>query len=107
MLRTAPAKSKLSLFAMMMQKILGTSFTSKKMTGVYLMKARCFARSHRLDSGNGNETRCFVCDNRVFRVGRVSPELIMLICENCGESHMIEADSDKGKIYLKFWSSEV
>ncbi len=71
------------------------------------MKAKCFAKSHRSDDKNGNETRYAISDNRVFRADRITPEFIMSIRENCGKSHMIEANLEKSRIYLKSWNSEV
>jgi hypothetical protein len=47
-----------------------------------------------------------ICENTVFRVCRITPERIMLTCENCGENHMIDANSDKSGIHLAFWGSE-
>jgi hypothetical protein len=40
----------------------------------------------------GNETRCVICGNNFFKVERISPERIMLICENCKETHLICAE---------------
>jgi hypothetical protein len=37
----------------------------------------------------GNETRCVICGNNLFEIERISPERIMLICENCKETHLI------------------
>ena len=53
-----------------------------------------------------NETRCVICENTVFRVSRITPELVILTCEKCGESHMIGIDSDESGSSLTFWSQE-
>jgi hypothetical protein len=71
------------------------------------MKAECCSKSNRpVKKYMKNETKCVICDNAVFRVDRITPELIMLTCENCGEPHMICANSDESGIHLAFWSSE-
>ena len=53
-----------------------------------------------------NETKCLICENTVFRVSRITPELVMLTCEKCGESHMIGINSDESGSSLSFWSQE-
>jgi len=71
------------------------------------MKAECCLKSERLvRKCMKNETKCMICESAVFKVDRITPELIMLICENCGEPHMIGANSDEIGIYLTFWSPE-
>jgi translation initiation factor 2 beta subunit (eIF-2beta)/eIF-5 len=71
------------------------------------MKAECCLKSKRVvKKYMKNETRCMICENTVFRVDRITPELIMLTCENCGETHMIGINSDEKGIYLTFWSPE-
>ncbi|PVX26068.1 MAG: hypothetical protein CW691_02565 [Candidatus Bathyarchaeum sp.] len=71
------------------------------------MKAECCMESSRqVNKCMENETKCMICGNTVFRVGRITPELVMLTCEKCGEPHMIGANSDQTEIHLTFWSSE-
>jgi translation initiation factor 2 beta subunit (eIF-2beta)/eIF-5 len=71
------------------------------------MKAECCLKSKRVvKKYMKNETRCTICENTVFRVDRITPELIMLTCENCGEPHMIGINSDEKGAYLTFWSPE-
>jgi transcription elongation factor Elf1 len=53
-----------------------------------------------------NETKCMICENTVFKVRRITSQLIMLTCENCGESHMIGINSDETSRHLTFWSQE-
>ena len=53
-----------------------------------------------------NDTRCTICKKSLFRVSRIMPELIMLTCENCGETHMIGAGSDERGLHLTFWSAD-
>ena len=53
-----------------------------------------------------NETKCMICENTVFRVSRITPELVMLTCEKCGESHMIGINSSESGSSLTFWSQE-
>jgi hypothetical protein len=71
------------------------------------MKAECCLKSERLvRKCLKNETKCMICENTVFRVDRITPELVILTCENCGEPHMIGVNSDEKSIYLTFWSPE-
>jgi len=71
------------------------------------MKAECCLKRERLvKKYMKNETKCLICENTVFSVNRITPELIMLTCENCGEPHMIGTDSDESGIHLTFWSPE-
>jgi hypothetical protein len=71
------------------------------------MKAECCLESGRIiKKYMKNETRCMICENTVFRVDRITPELIMLTCENCGGPHMIGISSDEKGVYLIFWSPE-
>ena len=71
------------------------------------MNAECCLKRDRLvKKYMKNETKCNMCDNTIFRVDRITPELVMLICENCGEPHIIGANSDEIGIHLTFWSSE-
>jgi translation initiation factor 2 beta subunit (eIF-2beta)/eIF-5 len=53
-----------------------------------------------------NETKCMICESTVFRLDRVTPELILLKCENCGEPHMIGINSDETGVRLTFWCPE-
>ena len=72
------------------------------------MKSECCLKSDRpIKQNMKNETKCVICNNTVFRVGRITPELVMLTCENCGETHMIGTNSDESGIRLTFWSSEL
>lgn len=52
-----------------------------------------------------NETKCMICDSTLFKVRRITQELIMLTCENCGEPHMIGSNSDEEN-HLTFWISD-
>jgi len=71
------------------------------------MKAECCLKSETLiRKCMKNETKYMICANTVFRVDRLTPELIMLTCENCGEPHMIGVNSDESRIRLTFWSPE-
>jgi hypothetical protein len=71
------------------------------------MNAECCLKSDRLVKKNmKNKTKCMICENTVFRVCRITPKLIMLTYENCGENHMIDTNSDKSGIHLAFWGSE-
>ena len=71
------------------------------------MKAECCMESRRLVTKRmENDTKCMICGNTLFRVGRITPELVMLTCEKCGEPHMIGANTDEHEIHLSFWSSE-
>ena len=53
-----------------------------------------------------NETKCVICENTVFRVHRITSELVKLTCENCGESNMVGITSDKSGNRLTFWSKK-
>jgi hypothetical protein len=71
------------------------------------MKTKCCLRSDKLVKKKmKNKTKCMICDNNVFKVCRITPEIIMLTCENCGENHLIGTNSDEYGIHLAFWSSE-
>jgi transcription elongation factor Elf1 len=71
------------------------------------MKADCCLESGKTSSQSAeNETKCLVCGNTVFRVCRITSELIMLTCENCGEPHMVGINSDENGSCLVFWSQE-
>ena len=53
------------------------------------------------------ETECFVCKKSVFKVTRITSELVMMKCVNCGEIHMIGAQSNNNNAApLKFWDSD-
>jgi len=54
-----------------------------------------------------NETKCLKCGNTVFQVERMSPEQVMLICDNCSEPHLIDAQLDEGRAVLTFWSPKM
>jgi len=48
-----------------------------------------------------------LCDNSIFKVARITPELVMMKCTKCGEIHMIAAKSaDKEVTALTFWDSD-
>ena len=71
------------------------------------MKSECRLQSERpVTQCMKNETKCMICENTVFKVSRIKPELVMLTCENCGESHMIGINSDESSRHLTFWSQE-
>jgi hypothetical protein len=70
------------------------------------MKAKCCVEGSRSVKKVKDDTKCAICKKSLFRVNRITPELIMLTCENCGETHMIGADSNEGGMHLMFWSSE-
>ena len=54
-----------------------------------------------------NEIRCSICENGFFKVERIAPEKILLICENCGEIHRITPEIFAQKtLYLKFCVSD-
>jgi hypothetical protein len=72
-----------------------------------MMKAECCLESGRIvKKYMKNETKCTICKGSVFRVDRVTPELIMLVCENCGEPHMVGITSDEKGVHLVFWGTE-
>jgi len=55
-----------------------------------------------------NEIKCLKCGNNVFQVSRQSPEQVLLLCDKCGEPHLINADLHEGKIpVLTFWSPKM
>ena len=54
----------------------------------------------------GNKTRCVICENNVFEVERISPERIMLMCENCKETHLICAEIAAEDMLLSFLCPE-
>lgn len=66
----------------------------------------CLKRDKLVNKYIKNETKYMLYNNTVFRVNRITPKLIMLTSENCGEPHMIGANSDESGIHLTFWSSE-
>jgi translation initiation factor 2 beta subunit (eIF-2beta)/eIF-5 len=71
------------------------------------MKAECCLKNERLvRKYMKNETKCIICENTVFKVDRITPELIMLTCENCGEPHKIGVNSNESGIRLTFGSPE-
>lgn len=71
------------------------------------MKAKCCFESERIvEKYMKNETKCTICKGAVFRVERITPELIMLVCENCGEPHMVGISSDNKGTRLAFWGTE-
>lgn len=54
-----------------------------------------------------NETKCLKCGNTVFKVERMSPEQVMLVCNNCGEPHLMDAQLDEDRVVLTFWSPKM
>jgi hypothetical protein len=65
--------------------------------------------SNKLIKGNKSvsnfkkEIKCSICENNNFNVERIEPEIILLICENCGEIHKITPEIFSNKmLYLKF-----
>ena len=53
------------------------------------------------------QTECFVCKKSVFKVARITPELVMMKCVNCGETHMIAVQStEKAVKPLTFWDAD-
>ncbi len=55
-----------------------------------------------------NEICCSICGNINFKVERIAPETILLICENCGEIHKINPGIFAHKmLYLKFGISDI
>ena len=53
------------------------------------------------------EIRCSICENCDFKVKRIAPEIILLICENCGEIHEINPEIFAHKmLYLQFQISD-
>ena len=84
----------------------GTSRAVKQFE-VWMMRSECCLQNEvSVSQCQKNETKCMVCENTVFRVCRVTPELVMLTCENCGESHMIGINSSESGSSLTFWSQE-
>lgn len=54
----------------------------------------------------GNKTRCVICENNLFEVERISLERIILICENCRETHLICAEISAEDTFLSFLCPE-
>ncbi len=54
-----------------------------------------------------NETKCLKCGNNVFQVERMAEDQVMLTCNSCSESYLINADLDEGRVVLTFWSPEM
>ena len=53
------------------------------------------------------DTKCFVCNNSIFKITRVTPEVIMLKCTKCNETHMIAAKATDNKVTpITFWDSD-
>ena len=68
--------------------------------------------SNKLIKGNNSvsnfkkEIKCSICENNDFKVERIEPEVILLICENCGEIHKVTPEIFSNKmLYLKFCTS--
>ena len=43
------------------------------------------------------EPKCSICEYTFFKVERVSPDKIILTCENCGEQHLLFITSETTK----------
>ena len=88
----------------------GTSHTVKQNFNkgeTWIMKGQCCLENEKpIIQYMKNETKCLICENTVFRICRITPELVMLTCEKCGESHMIGINSDESGSSLTFWSQE-
>ena len=54
----------------------------------------------------GNKTRCVICENNLFEVKRISPEHVMLMCENCKGTHLICAVISVEDSFLSFLCPE-
>ena len=55
-----------------------------------------------------NEISCSICENCNFKVERIAPEIIRLICENCGERYRITPNIFAHKmLYLEFCISDM
>lgn len=55
-----------------------------------------------------NEIKCSICENNDFKVERIEPEIILLICENCGEIHKVTPEIFYHKtLCLKFCISDI
>ena len=53
------------------------------------------------------DIKCSICENINFKVERIEPEIILLICENCGQIHKITPEIFSHKmLYLKFCHSD-
>ena len=50
----------------------------------------------------GNKTRSVICEKNLFEVERISPERIVLMCENCKETHLICAKISAEDTFLSF-----
>ena len=55
--------------------------------------------------GISEEPKCSICEQSCFKVERVSPDIIRLVCENCGESYLIITNSEKA-VHLEFVGPE-
>jgi len=51
--------------------------------------------------------KCSICERTLFKVERVSPDIVRLTCENCGESYLIVINSETdNQFVLKFIGPE-
>jgi hypothetical protein len=51
----------------------------------------------------GDHFVCSICGNFLFEIEQVSQEQVRLICENCGQCHLIVAGSEgKNRFLIKF-----
>ena len=79
-----------------MNTISGQVFDPKEMT-----------RRNGLTSNIRNEIKCSLCENSTFKAERIEPEIILLICENCGEIHEVTPEIFSHKMLcLKFCISD-
>lgn len=69
------------------------------------MKAKCITK-HALEESTMNQTKCTICKESVFKVTRITSDLIMLKCINCEETHMISTKESDKTSNLTFWSED-
>jgi hypothetical protein len=67
------------------------------------MKAKTILKPTPSKEATIMQTECFVCKRSIFKTARITEDLIMLKCTNCGETHMISTQkTDK----LTFWDAD-
>ena len=85
--------------------VLHSPLTNK--ASVWTMNAKCTLNPNKkLDVYPKLQTKCFICEKSVFKVVRITPELIMMKCVNCGEIHMIGTTTNGEATVLTFWDSD-
>jgi hypothetical protein len=53
------------------------------------------------------EPKCSICERALFKIERVSPDVVRLTCENCGESYLIVINSENpNQFVLEFIGPE-